>query len=78
MTRPGMGRGLAAILPESGDRRAAASRACPIEMIRRNPRPAANRASTRTTIKALAASIADAGRGPAADRPPAAPTAATS
>jgi ParB family chromosome partitioning protein len=59
MTSPGLGRGLAAILPETGVEEPAL-RELPVELIRRNPRQPRTRFGP-DSIKTLAASLADAG-----------------
>ena len=59
MTRPGMGRGLAAILPEIPAEESEL-RELPVESIRRNPRQPRTRFGP-DSIKTLAASLADAG-----------------
>jgi ParB family transcriptional regulator, chromosome partitioning protein len=59
MTRPGLGRGLAAILPETAVEEPAL-RELPVELIRRNPRQPRTRFGP-DSIKTLAASLADAG-----------------
>jgi len=59
MSRPGLGRGLAAILPETAVEEPEL-RELPVELIRRNPRQPRTRFGT-DSIKTLAASLADAG-----------------
>ena len=59
MTRPGMGRGLAAILPDTPIEESEL-RQLPVESIRRNPRQPRTRFGPGS-IKTLAASLADAG-----------------
>jgi ParB family chromosome partitioning protein len=59
MTQPGMGRGLAAILPETAVEEPEL-RELPVELIRRNPRQPRTHFGP-DSIKTLAASLADAG-----------------
>jgi ParB family transcriptional regulator, chromosome partitioning protein len=59
MTKPGMGRGLAAILPETAVEEPE-FRELPVELIRRNPRQPRTHFGP-DSIKTLAASLADAG-----------------
>jgi ParB family chromosome partitioning protein len=59
MTKPGMGRGLAAILPETAVEEPEL-RELPVELIRRNPRQPRTHFGP-DSIKTLAASLADAG-----------------
>jgi ParB family chromosome partitioning protein len=59
MTKPGMGRGLAAILPETAVEEPEL-RELPVELIRRNPRQPRTQFGP-DSIKTLAASLADAG-----------------
>ena len=59
MAKPGMGRGLAAILPET-EVAEPELRELPVELIRRNPRQPRTQFGP-DSIKALAASLADAG-----------------
>ena len=59
MAKPGMGRGLAAILPETAVAEPEL-RELPVELIRRNPRQPRTQFGP-DSIKALAASLADAG-----------------
>jgi len=59
MTKPGMGRGLAAILPEAAVEEPDL-RDLPVELIRRNPRQPRTQFGP-DSIKTLAASVADAG-----------------
>ena len=58
MARPGMGRGLAAILPETAEE--PELRQLPVESIRRNPRQPRTQFGP-DSLKALAASLAEAG-----------------
>jgi ParB family transcriptional regulator, chromosome partitioning protein len=59
MTKPGLGRGLAAILPETVPEEQEL-RELPVELIRRNPRQPRTQFGS-DSIKTLAASLADAG-----------------